>query len=94
MKDIKEYLTEAKVEFTSWEQYLNSLKTKKTSYDEFSKIMEEQFGIYVDEFNAKDHTIDAVYNPYNNAEGNDILLTINVKGNERSFNVVDYDTEE
>lgn len=93
MKNIKEYLMESNTKFTSWTQYLNSLKTKKTSYDEFSKIM-DQFGIYVDEFNAKDHTIEAVYNPHNNAEGNDILLTINVKGNERSFNVVDYDTEE
>ena len=92
MKDIVTFLKEAK--FSSYEQYLNSLKTKKTSYNEFKDFMSLEFYINVDEFDSKDNKIYASYNPHNNAEGKDVLLTIDIKGNEHSFNVVKYNEEE
>lgn len=92
MKDIITFLKESK--FNNYGQYLNSLKTKKTSYDEFKDFMNSEFYISVDEFDSNDNKIYASYNPHNNAEGNDILLTIDIKGNEHSFNVVNYNEEE
>ena len=95
MKNIKEFLFESNIsKFKNWMEYLDILKKTPTSFDEFKRVMDKEF--YIDDvaFDNKDHKIYAYFNPNNNAEGNDIEISINIKGNERRFTVVDYESEE
>ena len=92
MKDLKDFINEAK--FNSYGQYLNSLKTKRVKFDEFKKVMADEFTIDGFDFNEKEHQIQATFNPSNNAEGNDILLTIEIEGDENGFKVKNFSTEE
>lgn len=92
MKHLQEFINEMK--YTSYIQYLNSLKTKKVSFEEFKKVMKDEFTITGFVFDEKEHKIETTFNPHNNAEGNDILLTIEVEGNENGFKIKDYDTED
>ena len=94
MESLKNFLLNESKKFDNYVQYLNSLKNNKAKFDEFKKIMSDEFMIDDCTFDDKEHKIEAVYNFSNNAEKNDTLLTINVKGNENGFTILDFDTED
>lgn len=80
MKNLKDFLIrEGYIEYDQADDYLKKVKGKEMTFDELKKGLDKE--CYIDDVEFEDDVVSAFYNPYNNANGPDVILTIELEEN-------------
>lgn len=78
MKNLKDYLMrEGYLDYNQGDDYLKKIKGKEMSFDELKKGLNKE--CYFDDVEFEDNIVSVFYNPYNNADGPDVLLEIELE---------------